>query len=170
MQSGKPIKNCFECTGGKEMKELCHLYEKASSQRLCGNRHVCDNDWIKYLNNNSITTFSGMLDEFIKKNKLEQIPIINVGKNLDLSSKIVQNVTKTISNVDSEILDKSRLVLLTFGDFKSEIQKTRDIGYRGPISIFSDDAHVKKYGTRMGADEICQTKEDIYKVILKYIA
>ncbi len=169
--SGNPVKNCFECTGADEMKGICHLYDKTSSQKLCGNRLVCDNDWIKYLNGNKkFTTYTKMLDELIKKHSLDDIQVINIGKAVELSDKISQMVVQTISDVTGDDLNKSRLVLLTYGDFKSEIQKTRDLGYRGPISIFSGDVLAKKYGKRMGADEICQTKEEVYKVILKYIA
>lgn len=171
MTSGNPIKNCFECEGNVEMEGVCPLYYKAAAHKLCGNRHVCDNDWIKYLNGNKkFTTYTKMLDELIKKHDLEDISIINIGKIIDLSDKISQIVVETVDDLAGDDLNKSRLVLLTHGDFKSEIQKTRDLGYRGPISIFSDDTLAKKYGTRMGADEICQTKEDIYKIILKYIA
>lgn len=171
MTSGKPVKNCFECEGDAGMEGVCPLYYKASVHKICSNRHVCDNDWVKYLNGNKkFTTYTKMLDELIKNHDLNDIPIINVGKIIELSDKISQIVVGTINDVAGDDLNKSRLVLLTHGDFKSEIQKTRDLGYRGPISIFSDDALAKKYGKRMGADEICQTKEEVYKVILKYIA
>jgi|GEM_PF-5353024 len=170
-KSGNPVKNCFECTGEDEMKEICPLYGKSSTQRICGNRLVCDNDWIKYLNENKkFTTYTKMLDEIIKKYDLNEIPIINIGKTIELSDKISQIVVKTVSDVTGDDLNKSRLVLLTYGDFKGEIEKTRELGYRGPISVFSEDALAKKYGKRIGADEICSSKDEIYKTILKYIA
>jgi len=169
--SGHPIKNCFECTGEDEMNGVCPLFYKASSQKICGNRLVCENDWVKYLNGNEkFTTYKKMLDEFIKKYELDEIPIINIGKSVELSDKISQIVVQTISDVTGDDLHKSRLVLLTHGDFKGEINQTRELGYRGPVAIFSDDLLAKKYGKRMGADEICATKDEIYKAILKYIA
>jgi hypothetical protein len=169
--SGKPIKNCFECIGGDEMKETCPLFYKVSSQKICGNRLICDNDWVKYLNGNKkFTTYTKMLDEVIKKYELDEIPIINIGKAVELSDKISQIVVQTISDMTGDDLHKSRLVLLTHGDFKGEINQIRELGYRGPVAIFSDDPLAKKYGKRMGADEICATKDDIYKVILQYIA
>lgn len=167
--SGKPVKNCFECSG-VEMSS-CPLFYVTKNKSMCSNRIVCDNDWIKYLNGDKkFTTYTKMLDELIKKHDLEEIPIVNVGKSVDLSEMILQNVVQTVSDVSGDDLHNSRLILLTYGDFKHEIDLARNLGYRGPIAIFSDDSLAKKYGKRLGADEICQTKEDIYKVILKYIA
>jgi hypothetical protein len=157
----QPIKNCFECSGEKEMAR-CPVYTLVK-KNVCTYRMVAENDWVKHLNEIENITLSNHLNEFIKKHKLETIPITTVGKRIDLSEKIEQHVVETVEKSKGDNLYDSLLVLLTYGDFKGEIEKTREFGYRGPIAIFSDDEQAKKYGKRLGADEICSTKEEVYK-------
>lgn len=170
MTSGHPIKNCFECSGSSEMKEICPLFYAIKKNPICSYRMVCDNDWVKYLNGEKNITLKKMLEEFVDKFQIDRIPIVNVGQELELSDKISQQVVSSVKDVSGDDLNESRLVLLTEGDFKKEIELTRENGYRGPIAVFNDGFFSISYLKRIGVDESCKTKEDIYKVILKYIA
>lgn len=164
----QPIKNRFECSGKKEMSH-CPVYQttnQTTGEKLCVYRSVANNDWIKHIAGLENITLLDMLNKFIAKKRLETISVMTVGKRVDLSDKITQIVFPSLSSASQSDLQKSNLILLTYGDFKSEIEFARKMNYCGPVAIYSDDSLVKKYAHLFGASDVCYSKEDVFKAIL----